>query len=135
MATNAVIYSINKENRGMTSKENSIKLKELGFEGKYTHAWYMYTDRHSDMHSDHLERKENINIKTPSFPAYSAETLFDWLMDWRIAGRRDYKICGAWMSIWDKRLSYCNDFEYEGNLADFYAKPIIFILTEKEEVK
>ncbi len=108
----------------MTNKENSIKLKELGFGGEYTKIHGMFGGLMDDR--DTIKEKYRL-------PTYGAEVLFEWLREW-------LDKTNAWLAYDINCFSLHNDtggngatrtliqIEFKTNLADMLAESIIWIL-------
>jgi len=109
-----------------TDKERSIRLKVLGFEGEY--------EKYSDNNHEVEEYHDGMLISTHIYPAYSADTLFDWLREWARKENHDI-IIGIDATIitqydppyWKRNVIYSN------SITNMLADAIIFILKQERE--
>jgi len=113
-----------------TDKDRSIRLKELGYSAETIYNWVLVKD---------VDGNEDYELKSwynsDSFPAYSADTLFDWLREnfWE----PDVKFFeiqedGIYLARFDDSWSAWTDFQ--DSLTNMLADAIIWIL-EQEKVK
>ena len=127
----------------MTSKEISPRLKAVGFAEPTSHHHVYYKNEYQFISSKSMEEvaeewdvywsHEDIEF----IPAYGAEALFKWLREMK--GFNYYWDMNAIdFSIYNIGVCGVEDeplikFRFKNNLADFYAKPIIWILEQETE--
>jgi len=113
----------------MTSKEISQRLKDAGFESEHTHWWRIWDDYdyHNDIHNeicDFTKTKDKDNILDAVFiPAYSAETLFEWLRENENLYLSDSDGIFGFRIVGFKPTSSI----YKTNLADMFGEAVIWI--------
>ena len=137
-----------------TDKERSIKLKELGFEGEYEWCWYKFVsmpELYESPCEKGFEREDNLSIPVLMsehdylIPAYLADTLFEWLREWRVRNNYtcNFRILHGSIEIWLPRTKgYMERNEDHSllyhelpTLTNMLADAIIWILSQESQLK
>ena len=110
-----------------TNKEDSIRLKELGFELDSDKCWKHLTIEEKDYGK--LFHISDIDEHIAYIPAYTSDQLFEWLRE-----NGDFDIHKNWMMAIKGDPFKADSHEpikYETNLTDMLAKAVIWILEQE----
>ena len=109
-----------------TNKEDSIRLKELGFELDSDKCWKHLTIEEKDYGK--LFHISDIDEHIAYIPAYTSDQLFEWLREWWEPMVRDFELLPDEMRIYHHLENWGGEVDFETNLTDMLAKAVIWIL-------
>jgi len=123
-----------------TTREISLELEKVGFEGEYSYEWveYLKDALPTHLHDIRDELGFQKKIIARKAPAYSASTLFEWLREKynstpNLALDIQTTEITIWLNIGHNPNEEEKEFEYKTNLADMLASAIIWILKEESK--
>ena len=119
-----------------TSKEDSIRLKELGFECK--HNAVIAVNPNGKVITTTVEAEILILMSATKecYPAYTSDQLFEWLREWINSNseERFMEIQEDGMVVSDWGIKDMNQWhDHKTNLTDLLAKAVIWIKEQENE--